>query len=185
MQKNFLEYVQKVLPGCVASTKNTHTDGVILTTVSKLGLLMYFLVFHTHAQFKLITDATAVDFFMERGRFMLVYNLVSVTYMSRLRVKIRVDDNESVPSLSTLFSGVEWYEREIWGMFGVMFIGNNDLRRMLSDYGFQGHPLRKSFPLTGYYELRYDGVLRRIVQEPVELAQEFRVYDFNRAWSVF
>lgn len=185
MKKNYFEYLQNTLPALVASTRNNYTDGVVVSCVSRILFLLYFLFLHTHAQYKLITDLTAIDYFMERGRFVLVYNLLSVTYMSRIRIKIRVDDNESVPSLTSIYRGLEWYEREIWDMFGVMFSGNNDLRRILSDYGFQGHPLRKSFPLTGYYELRYDGVLRRIVQEPIELAQEFRMFDFNRAWSVF
>ena len=133
--------------------------------------------------FKILIDITAVDF-PERGeRFEIVYNLLSLSHNQRIRVKVSADENTPVPSMVALFSAAGWFEREVWDMFGVFFTDHPDLRRMLTDYGFEGHPLRKDFPLTGYVEVRYDEEQKRVVYEPVTLTQDFRNFDFMSPWE--
>lgn len=139
--------------------------------------LMSFLKYHTAAEFTQISDITAVDFPTRDQRFEVVYNLLSVRFNSRIRVKTYADEATPVPSVTGLFEGALWYEREVYDMFGVFFSGHPDLRRIMTDYGFDGHPLRKDFPLTGYTELRYDEEKKRIVIEPLELTQAFRNFE--------
>ena len=122
-------------------------------------------------------DITAVDFPSKANRFEVVYHFLSVRYNTRIRVKTYCSEVTPVPSLTDLYSAANWFEREVWDMFGVFFTGHPDLRRILTDYGFEGHPLRKDFPLTGYVEVRYDDEKKRVVAEPVELAQAMRYLD--------
>ncbi|EPE03887.1 nadh ubiquinone oxidoreductase subunit [Ophiostoma piceae UAMH 11346] len=136
-----------------------------------------FLKHNTSAEFTQISDITAVDFPTRDQRFEVVYNLLSVRHNSRIRVKTYADEASPVPSVTPLFDGANWYEREVYDMFGVFFIGHPDLRRVLTDYGFEGHPLRKDFPLSGYTEIRYDEEKKRIVTEPIELTQAFRNFE--------
>ncbi|KAJ5923359.1 hypothetical protein N7454_008604 [Penicillium verhagenii] len=139
---------------------------------------------HTSAEFTQISDITAVDFPTRDQRFEVVYNLLSVRFNSRIRVKTYADEATPVPSVTGLFEGALWYEREVYDMFGVFFSGHPDLRRIMTDYGFDGHPLRKDFPLTGYTELRYDEEKKRIVIEPLELTQAFRNFESgSTAWE--
>ncbi len=133
--------------------------------------------------FKLLMDVTAVDHPERSQRFDVIYNLLSIRHNLRLRVRTMTDEETPVPSVTGVFSSAGWLEREVWDMFGIMFSGHPDLRRMLSDYGFEGHPLRKDFPLTGYVEVRYDDELKRIVYEPVKLVQDFRSFDFLSPWE--
>jgi NADH/F420H2 dehydrogenase subunit C len=128
--------------------------------------------------YKQLMEVTAVDWPTDPDRFEVVYSLLSVEHNSRILVKSRTSELAPVPSVSHLFSSAIWAEREVWDMFGVVFSGHPDLRRILTDYGFEGHPLRKDFPLTGFTEVRYDEEKKRIVSEPVELSQEFRKFDF-------
>jgi len=137
----------------------------------------------TGAQFRVLSDLCGVDYPSREQRFEVVYNLMSVHYNTRLRLKVRCAEGESVPSLHEVHPSANWFEREAWDMFGIMFENHPDLRRILTDYGFEGHPLRKDFPLTGYVECRYDDTEKRVVQEPVELAQEFRFFDFSNPWE--
>ena len=138
---------------------------------------------HTGLQFKILTDLTAVDY-PERGqRFEVVYNRLSLRYGARLFVKVRVDELQTVPSRTGRYKSANWMERELWDMFGVGIEGHPDLRRILTDYGFEGHPMRKDFPLTGYTEVRYDESLKRVVSEPVELTQEFRAFEYGNPWQ--
>ena len=116
-------------------------------------------------------------------RFDVVYNLLSLTHNRRVRVKVMTDERTPVDTVSGVFSTAVWFERETWDMYGIYFAGNPDLRRILTDYGFEGHPLRKDFPLTGYVELRYDEEQRRVVYEPVRLQQDFRAFDFTSPWE--
>ena len=116
-------------------------------------------------------------------RFEIVYNLLSIAHNHRVRVKVSTDEKTPVPSIVPLFSAAGWFEREVWDMFGVFFTDHPDLRRMLTDYGFEGHPLRKDFPLTGYVEVRYDEEQKRVVYEPVKLTQDFRSFDFMSPWE--
>ena len=143
-----------------------------------------FLKYHTAAEFTQVSDITAVDYPTRDQRFEVVYNLLSVRHNSRIRVKTYADEASPVPSITGLYDGANWYEREVYDMFGVFFVGHPDLRRIMTDYGFDGHPLRKDFPLTGYTELRYDEEKKRIVVEPLELTQAFRNFEGgSSAWE--
>ena len=133
-----------------------------------------FLKYHTAAEYTMVADVTAVDYPTKPKRFEVVYNMLSVRYNSRIRVKTYADETSPVPSITPLYDGANWYEREVYDLFGVFFTNHPDLRRLMTDYGFDGHPLRKDFPLTGYTEIRYDEEKKRIVVEPLELTQAFR-----------
>ena len=133
----------------------------------------------------MVADITAVDYPTRSQRFEVVYNLLSVRHNSRIRVKTYADEATPVPSITSLYDGANWYEREVYDLFGVFFVGHPDLRRIMTDYGFDGHPLRKDFPLTGYTEIRYDEEKKRIVVEPLELTQAFRNFEGGTAaWEV-
>jgi NADH dehydrogenase (ubiquinone) Fe-S protein 3 len=136
-----------------------------------------FLKYNTAAEFTQVSTVTAADYPTRENRFEIVYNLLSVRHNSRIRVKTYADEASPVPSITGLFDGANWYEREVYDLYGVFFTGHPDLRRILTDYGFEGHPLRKDFPLTGYTEIRYDEEKKRIVTEPLELTQAFRNFE--------
>lgn len=140
-----------------------------------------FLKYHTAAEYTMVADITAVDYPTRSQRFEVVYNLLSVRHNSRIRVKTYADEATPVPSITSLYDGANWYEREVYDLFGVFFVGHPDLRRIMTDYGFEGHPLRKDFPLTGYTEIRYDEEKKRIVVEPLELTQAFRNFEGGTA----
>ncbi|KAH0491506.1 hypothetical protein TgHK011_002934 [Trichoderma gracile] len=143
-----------------------------------------FLKYNTAAEFTQVSSVTACDYPTRSYRFEVVYNLLSVRYNSRIRVKTYADESSPVPSITSLFSGANWYEREVYDLYGVFFTGHPDLRRIMTDYGFEGHPLRKDFPLTGYTEIRYDEEKKRIVTEPLELTQAFRNFEGgSSAWE--
>jgi NADH-quinone oxidoreductase subunit C len=130
-----------------------------------------------------IVDICGVDYPERAERFDVVYHLLDPTKNLRIRVKLTTDDVEPVPSLTEIFPGADWYEREAYDLYGILFTGHPDLRRILTDYGFDGHPLRKDFPLTGFVEVRYDEERKRVVYEPVRLAQEFRTFDYLSPWE--
>jgi NADH dehydrogenase (ubiquinone) Fe-S protein 3 len=136
-----------------------------------------FLRDHTATQFKQVQDICGVDYPSRSNRFEIVYNLLSVRYNARIRVKTYANEVTPVPSIVSLFSGANWFEREAYDMYGIFFTGHPDLRRILTDYGFEGYPLRKDFPLTGYVEVRYDEEKKRVVAEPLELTQAFRNFE--------
>jgi NADH-quinone oxidoreductase subunit C len=156
---------------------------VVHTEADKLVPLLSFLQSDANCLFKVLADITAVDYPEREQRFEVVYNLLSVKWNRRVRVKLMVDEDTPVPSATQLFASAGWHERETFDMYGVFFSGNPDLRRILTDYGFDGHPLRKDFPLTGYVEMRYDEEQKRVIYEPVELRQEFRNFDFLSPWE--
>jgi NADH-quinone oxidoreductase subunit C len=133
--------------------------------------------------FELLIDIAGVDYPDRPERFDVVYQLLSLKHNRRVRVKLTTDEATPVPSVTGVYSSAGWYERECWDLFGVFFSDHPDLRRLLTDYGFEGHPLRKDFPLTGYVEVRYDEEQRRVVYEPVKLKQEFRSFDFLSPWE--
>ncbi|MCB1538225.1 MAG: NADH-quinone oxidoreductase subunit C [Rhodospirillales bacterium] len=135
------------------------------------------------AAFTQLIDITAVDRPARPDRFEVVYSLLSMRHNRRVLVKVATDEDTPVPSAAKVFSSSGWLEREVWDMYGIVFEGNDDLRRILTDYGFEGHPLRKDFPLTGFVELRYDTALQRVVYEPVTLQQDFRVFDNLSPWE--
>lgn len=154
-----------------------------VTTRDNLSAVMKLLRDDSNCQFKVLIDVTAADYPEREERFEIVYNLLSLSHNQRIRVKASTDENTPVPSVVPLFSAAGWFEREVWDMFGVFFTDHPDLRRMLTDYGFEGHPLRKDFPLTGYVEVRYDEEQKRVVYEPVTLTQDFRSFDFMSPWE--
>ena len=133
--------------------------------------------------FTTLVDITAVDWPEREQRFEIVYHFLSMPLNQRIRVKAHVREGEMVPSIVSVFPVADWYEREVFDMYGVLFSGHPDLRRILTDYGFRGHPLRKDFPTTGYVEVRYDEVQKRVVYEPVKLTQEYRMFDFLSPWE--
>ena len=134
-------------------------------------------------RFTVLCDICGVDYPDRPMRFEVVYNLLSMSQNLRIRLKVETDEESPVPSATGLFSAAGWWEREAWDLFGIYFSDHPDLRRILTDYGFDGHPLRKDFPLTGYVELRYDEDQKRVVYEPVKLKQEFRSFDFLSPWE--
>ena len=157
-----------------------------LTITARAGAIIKVLSFlrdDTACQFRLLMDLCGVDYPERSPRFEVVYNLLSLTHNQRVRVKIAVDENAPVASAVPVYSAAGWFERETWDMYGILFSGHPDLRRLLTDYGFEGHPLRKDFPLTGYVEMRYDDEEKRVVYEPVKLTQEYRRFDFMSPWE--
>jgi NADH/F420H2 dehydrogenase subunit C len=138
---------------------------------------------HFKYQFKVLTCISGVDYPENLYRFQLVYELLSIKYNSRIRVKVLVDELLPINSVEKVFSGASWWECEIWDMFGVFFLNHSNLTRLLTDYGFQGYPLRKDFPLSGFTESRYNVIKNRVVYENIELAQEYRTFDFSSPWE--
>lgn len=137
----------------------------------------------SECQFQMLADLCGADFPGRANRFEVIYNLLSVTKNTRVRVRVQTDETTPVPSVVPVYSTAGWFEREAWDMYGILFAGNADLRRILTDYGFDGHPLRKDFPLTGYVEVRYDAEQKRVVYEPVKLNQDFRNFDYLSPWE--
>jgi len=183
---DFGQYAAECMPKYIQKVQITAGDELeLLICPEGVVQVLTFLKDHENAQFASLIDITAVDVPTRKYRFELVYNLLSLRYNSRIRVKTYTDEFTPVESAYHVFDIANWFEREIWDMFGVFFSNHPDLRRILTDYGFDGHPLRKDFPLTGFYELRYDDEVCRVVQEPVELAQEFRKFDLAAPWEQF
>ncbi|WEX07560.1 NADH-quinone oxidoreductase subunit C [Chelativorans sp. AA-79] len=157
-----------------------------LTVVIEPGDIVDVLTFlksDVQCQFFAFVDISGVDYPAREKRFEVVYHLLSPRQNHRIRVKVSVDEETPIPSTVDVFPAANWYEREIYDLYGVLFTGHPDLRRILTDYGFEGHPLRKDFPLTGFVEVRYDDDAKRVVYEPVNLRQEFRNFDFLSPWE--
>jgi len=148
-----------------------------------LGSTMIYLRDHSSSQCEVLIDITCVDYPNEAKRFEVVYNLLSVHTNTRIRVKTCVDEFSPLISISNIFPAANWFEREAYDMFGIYFENHPDLRRILTDYGFSGHPLKKDFPLTGFSEVRYDDSQKRVISEPIELTQDFRFFDFSSPWE--
>lgn len=145
--------------------------------------VLNFLKRDVQCHFISIIDICGADYPSRQRRFDVVYHLLSPRQNQRIRVKVEADEETLVPSATAVYPGADWYERETYDLYGVLFTGHPDLRRLLTDYGFEGHPLRKDFPLTGFVEVRYDDEVKRVVYEPVELKQEFRNFDFLSPWE--
>lgn len=157
---------------------------VVYTRPQDLIRVLYFLRDNTKTLFKQLVDITAVDYPSKPDhRFEIVYQLLSLKHNMRITVKVDTNGQVPIPSVTGVFSNANWLEREVWDMYGVKFKGHPDLRRILTDYGFEGHPQRKDFPLTGYQEVRYDEEKQRVVYEPVKLHQEFRTFDYLSPWE--
>jgi NADH-quinone oxidoreductase subunit C len=158
-------------------------EAVLWVAAPAIVKVMTFLRDDGKCLFQLLVDICGVDYPDRPARFEVVYNLLSLKYNLRLRVKVAAAEDQPVPSIAGLHSTAGWFEREAWDLYGIYFADHPDLRRILTDYGFEGHPLRKDFPLTGYVEVRYDIEQKRVVYEPVNLRQEFRTFDFVSPWE--
>jgi NADH-quinone oxidoreductase subunit C len=179
----FGDMIVQALPGAVSGHHVAHGELTIAAEASKIVEVVRFLREDDTCRFISIIDITAVDWPGRERRFDVVYHLLSPVRNLRIRVKIEVAEGEPVPSLIEIFPGADWFERETYDLYGIPFIGHPDMRRILTDYGFEGHPLRKDFPLTGFVEVRYDDEAKRVVYDPVRLAQEFRNFDFLSPWE--
>jgi NADH/F420H2 dehydrogenase subunit C len=181
VQLNFGKSLVDMLP--IYTVTLSKGELALTVPVSSIVPTLKFLRDHTNCQFKVLIDICVVDYPEREARFEVVYNLLSVKYNTRIRVKTSVNEITPIESCYSIFKAGNWYEREAWDLYGVFFSNHPDLRRILTDYGFEGHPLRKDFPLSGYVEVRYDEIKKRVVCEPTELAQEFRNFDFSSPWN--
>ncbi len=183
MSENFAKSIIKTVPQWVKSCEVINGELMITVYSDTLVPLCTFLKNHMGTRCSQLIDITAVDYPDRENRFTVVYNVLSVDLNARIRVKTEVDGLTSIESVTALYPCAAWWEREVWDMFGIFFTNHPDLRRILTDYGFQGHPLRKDFPVTGYTEVRYDETEKRVIYEPLELSQEFRSFDFASPWE--
>jgi NADH-quinone oxidoreductase subunit C len=179
---SFGEMLATGLPG-VTGHAVAFGELTVTVQVSEIVAVMRFLRDDERCKFWNFIDVTAVDWPGRERRFDVVYHLLSPKHNARIRVKTQIEEAAPVPSIIEVFPGADWFEREIYDLYGIVFTGHPDMRRLLTDYGFEGHPLRKDFPLTGFVELRYDDELKRVVYSPVRLAQEFRNFDFLSPWE--
>ena len=177
------ETIAREIGGVVTSTEIIREELVLNVKRENIVKVLIFLRDDVNCQFKMLMELCGVDYPERENRFDIVYCLLSLTLNQRIRVKTQTNVDIAVPSVAGIFSSANWWEREAWDLFGIYFSDHPDLRMILSDYGFEGHPLRKDFPLTGYVELRYDDEQKRVVYEPVALNQEFRNFDFLSPWE--
>jgi NADH-quinone oxidoreductase subunit C len=176
-------HVTGAMPGAVENTVIAFGELTLEAKAGEIIPLMIFLRDDPRCMFQTLVDICGVDYPERAQRFDVVYHLLSMRKNKRIRVKIRTDEATPVPSLIPVFPAADWNEREAFDMYGILFDGHPDLRRILTDYGFEGHPLRKDFPLTGHVEVRYDPEQQRVVYEPVKLPQAFRNFDFLSPWE--
>ena len=177
------DHIRQLLGDAISDAGVSRDEIIVRTSISGVIGVMSSLRDDRHAAFNQLSDLTAVDYPERPERFEMVYQLLSMRNNMRMRILVAVGEGQAVPSATAVYSAANWAEREAWDMFGIFFAGHPDLRRLLTDYGFEGHPLRKDFPLTGHVEVRYDDTQRRVVNEPVSLVQEFRDFDFLSPWE--
>ncbi|WP_298728281.1 NADH-quinone oxidoreductase subunit C [uncultured Ferrovibrio sp.] len=177
------EHIAASLGADVLEWSVAKAELTIRVPAERITKVLTFLRDDGNCQFAQLMDICGVDWPERPKRFDVVYHLLSLKLNQRIRVKVETDEETPVPSVTGVFSSAGWFERETWDMYGVMFSGHPDLRRILSDYGFEGHAQRKDFPLSGYVEVRYDNEQKRVVYEPVQLTQEFRRFDFMSPWE--
>ncbi len=175
--------IGEAVAGKVLASEIANGELTLTTDPESVIGLLTFLRDDPRCAFVALTDISGVDWPAREKRFDVVYHLLSPTRNLRVRIKLEVAEDAAVPSATAVYRGAEWYERETWDLFGIPFDGHADLRRLLTDYGFEGHPLRKDFPTTGFVEVRYDDSAKRVVYEPVKLRQEFRNFDFLSPWE--
>jgi NADH-quinone oxidoreductase subunit C len=169
--------------GDVLATEQRNGELTVTVAPSVLPDFVEYLRIDASCRFTTLVDITAIDWPERAKRFELVYHFLSMSLNARIRVKAALREDEIAPSITAIFPSANWYEREVFDMYGILFSGHPDLRRILTDYGFRGHPLRKDFPTTGYVEVRYDESQKRVVYEPVALTQEYRMFDFMSPWE--
>ena len=180
---SFGETLAAALPGAVTGHDVAYGELTVTVKASEIPAVIRFLRDDERCKFWSFIDVTAVDWPGRERRFDVVYHLLSPVYNRRVRLKAEVSEDETVQSIIGIFPGADWFERETYDLYGIPFVGHPDMRRLLTDYGFEGHPLRKDFPLTGFVEVRYDDQQKRVVYDKVRLAQEFRNFDFLSPWE--
>ncbi len=187
MNKNIFEQLAYIKENFSAAKPVEPIQGdnlIIYVAPEKIIEFLTFLRDDSELSFKTLLDVFGADMLgIRTPRFEVIYNLLSYKLNNRITVKVALDDGEKVPTVVPVFSAAGWFEREAFDMYGIVFENHTDLRRILTDYGFEGHPLRKDFPLTGYKEVRYDAEQQKVVYEPVKLMQEFRTFDFDMPWE--
>ncbi|KAF4572669.1 putative NADH-ubiquinone oxidoreductase 30.4 kDa subunit, mitochondrial [Pleurotus pulmonarius] len=176
-------YLTQCLPKFIQQFSVLKDELTLYVAPSAIVPVLTFLRDHSQCQFKSIVDISGADYPEREKRFEAVYHLLSVKHAGRIRVKTYAGEADGIPSAADVFNGANWYEREAWDLYGIFFTGHPDLRRILTDYGFEGHPLRKDFPLTGYTEVRYDEESKRVVYEPLQLTQAFRNFESLSPWE--
>jgi NADH-quinone oxidoreductase subunit C len=181
--KELGDYISREAASHVSRSEAIVGELILWTTPASIIPLLTFLRDSPSCRFNILIDICGVDYPDRAQRFEVVYNLLSLPNNLRIRVKVPTDEATPVPSVASVYRSAGWYEREAWDLYGIYFSDHDDLRRILTDYGFEGHPLRKDFPLTGYVEVRYDEEQKRVVYEKVKLTQEFRTFDFMSPWE--
>lgn len=188
---HFIENLLYSIPKYIKNVEILNNEIILNVSSNNLKKVLNFLKKNVNFQCVQLIDVTAVDLLVSTERFVLVYQLLSLRFNCRIIIKVFLEKNtnslfsEIIPSVTDIYKSAGWLEREVWDMFGIFFSGHSDLRRILTDYGFQGFPLRKDFPLTGFCELRYDDELKTVFYDSLELSQEFRFFDFQSPWSSF
>jgi len=177
------EYLSEKLASKLQQCIFERGEITLVTLPENLTNVLYFLRDDSACQFQQLMDVCGVDWPARDKRFDVVYHLLSLTRNQRIRVKTEAGEMESVPTATGIYKSAGWWEREVWDMYGISFSGHQDMRRILTDYGFEGFPMRKDFPLTGYYEVRYDSESKKVVYESVNLAQAYRTFDFESPWE--
>ena len=181
--KELGDYITGEAASLVTKSEVIVGELILWTTPASLVSLLTMLRDNPSCQFNMLVDICGVDYPEREQRFEVVYNLLSLPNNLRIRVKVATDETTAVPSVASIYRSAGWFEREAWDLYGIFFSDHDDLRRLLTDYGFEGHPMRKDFPLTGYVEVRYDEEQKRVVYEKVKLTQEFRSFDFLSPWE--
>ena len=180
MKLQNLNIYKQILPLLLKSKINF--ENIIIVKHDLLLFSLKCLKLHLNFQFKVLTSISGVDFMDFKYRFGVIYELLSLTFNTRIRIKVFINEITFLSSTVTIFENANWWEREVWDLYGIYFINHPDLRRILTDYGFEGYPMRKDFPLSGFFETRYDVLSKRIILEPIELSQEFRIFSFETPW---
>ena len=186
MDESLKDLNEFLLSNCsedIISSVIEHNHLTITIVFSSLEKITSLMKINNVCKFRTLIDITAIDYPEQEERFCLVYHYLSMEQNIRIRIKSFVKEEQIVPSITNLFPSANWFEREVFDMYGILFSNHPDMRRILTDYGFQGHPLRKDFPTTGYLELRYDQEKKKVVYEPVKLTQEYRKFDFMSPWE--
>ena len=188
MKKSFLplviftKYLIDIIPNYIHFITINKNEISIVPTNKNFKKLILFLLKHNKCKFTQLVDICGVDYPNRSDRFEVIYNLLSLSYNFRIRIKVKVNENIPIDSVSDIYKSALWLEREVWDMFGIFFSNHKDLRRILTDYGFDGYPFRKDFPQIGFVEVRYDDKKKHVLYEPVELAQEYRKFNFLSPW---
>ena len=187
MQKDLaaqLSYIQQNFSNISPCNEIKHDNLIIYVGANEIVEFLKFLRDDQNLSFKILLDVFGADLLgLRNPRFEVIYNLLSLKLNNRITIKVALDEGQRISSVASVFNSANWFEREVFDMYGIVFDNHPDLRRILTDYGFEGHPLRKDFPLTGYKEVRYDETLQKVVYEPVKLMQEFRNFDFDMPWE--